>query len=85
MGIPRFWRLQDHNYRLTGQVCVRCGVHVLGSRIVCPHCHSPADWLSVPDEREEDLTLAISLFGVPVAEIREKELVQVLLPQRDAR
>ena len=42
MGVPRFWRLQSQNYRLTGEVCPKCGHKIFPPRDVCPECHKPA-------------------------------------------
>ena len=42
MGIPQFWRLQQQNYRLTGEVCNRCGHKIFPPRDVCPECAKPA-------------------------------------------
>jgi uncharacterized OB-fold protein len=42
MGIPQFWRLQHHNYRLIGEVCKECGSKIFPPRDVCPECHQPA-------------------------------------------
>ena len=40
-GVPRYWRLQQHSYTLTGQVCTRCGTKRLSPRESCETC-SPA-------------------------------------------
>ncbi len=42
MGIPQFWRLQAQNYRLTGEVCLKCGHKIFPPRDVCPECAKPA-------------------------------------------
>jgi uncharacterized OB-fold protein len=42
MGIPQFWRLQQLNYRLIGEVCKECGSKIFPPRDVCPECHQPA-------------------------------------------
>ena len=42
MGVPRFWRLQNQNYRLVGEECKRCGNKIFPPRDVCPECSKPA-------------------------------------------
>jgi uncharacterized OB-fold protein len=42
MGIPQFWRLQNQNYKLVGEVCNRCGNKIFPPRDVCPDCGQPA-------------------------------------------
>jgi hypothetical protein len=42
MGVPQFWRLQNQNYRLVGEVCKRCGNKIFPPRDVCPECSKPA-------------------------------------------
>ena len=42
MGIPQYWRLQQQNYRLVGEVCTRCGNRIFPPRDVCPECAQPA-------------------------------------------
>jgi uncharacterized OB-fold protein len=55
MGVPRFWRLQGHNYGLTGRVCTRCGHTSLPPRDICPECHPPVYELDLLYERGEVL------------------------------
>ena len=42
MPIPRYWRLQNQRYRLTGEVCQTCGAKLFPPRDVCPECAQPA-------------------------------------------
>lgn len=42
MGIPQYWRLQRHNYRLVGEICHNCGSKIFPPRDVCPECSKPA-------------------------------------------
>jgi len=42
VGMPQFWRLQRHNYRLVGEVCTYCGSKIFPPRDVCPDCRQPA-------------------------------------------
>ena len=42
MGVPQFWRLQQQNYRLVGEVCNRCGNKIYPPRDICPDCQQPA-------------------------------------------
>ena len=42
MGVPQFWRLQQQNYRLVGEVCGKCGSKIFPPRDVCPECSRPA-------------------------------------------
>lgn len=42
MSVPGTWRLQRQRYRLVGEVCDKCGVHIFPPRDVCPDCEAPA-------------------------------------------
>ena len=42
MGMPQFWRLQQQNYRLVGEVCKACNSKIFPPRDVCPDCSQPA-------------------------------------------
>ena len=55
MSLPRFWRLQDHHYGLTGRVCTHCGHTSLPPRDICPECHPPVYELDLLYERGEGL------------------------------
>ena len=42
MGLPTHWRLKNQRYRLTGEVCLKCGAKLFPPRDVCPECSQPA-------------------------------------------
>jgi uncharacterized OB-fold protein len=42
MGLPTDWRLKSQRYRLTGEVCLKCGAKLFPPRDVCPECNKPA-------------------------------------------
>ena len=42
MRIPQFWRLEQQNYKLIGEICNRCGSKIFPPRDVCPECAKPA-------------------------------------------
>ena len=42
MSVARNWRLQTQRYRLVGETCQKCGVHIFPPRDVCPSCEAPA-------------------------------------------
>ena len=42
MGVPQYWRIQNQNYRLVGEVCNHCGKKIFPPRDVCPACSKPA-------------------------------------------
>ena len=45
MELSRYWRLSDQHYRLIGEQCAHCGVHIFPPRDVCPDCVAPAQEL----------------------------------------
>jgi len=40
MDIPRYWRLREQRYHLTGTKCQSCGDLSFPPRKICPKCHS---------------------------------------------
>lgn len=40
MKVPRYWREADRRYRLEGVKCKECEEKFIGTREVCPNCHS---------------------------------------------
>lgn len=42
MGLPTHWRLKNQRYKLTGEVCLKCGAKLFPPRDVCPECSQPA-------------------------------------------
>ena len=40
MDIPRYWRLREQRYHLTGTKCLSCGELSFPPRKVCPKCQS---------------------------------------------
>lgn len=42
MGLPTHWRLKSQRYKLTGEVCRKCGAKLFPPRDVCPECSQPA-------------------------------------------
>ncbi len=40
MDIPRYWRLREQRYHLTGVKCLKCGNLSFPPKKVCPKCHS---------------------------------------------
>lgn len=46
MSVPRFWRFNRERYALIGAQCTNCGEQFLGTRLVCPQCHSEIEQIS---------------------------------------
>ena len=40
MDIPRYWRLREQRYHLTGVKCLDCGNLIFPPKKVCPKCKS---------------------------------------------
>ena len=74
MGVPRFWRLQGHNYGLTGRVCAHCGHTSFFPRDICPECHPPVYELDLSYKRGE------VLFSETLVKDREQVSCVILMP-----